>query len=290
MDSLTILRMVVPFFGAGSVAWIAYFIFRNIRIEGTASRHLREFQGETGPSRQEQLGEKLAGALPISRETWQAHLVWAKRGGFYPGQGIGSLTLTASLYGGASLVVFLIKPVPVFLFLPILAALYPFLAMRSKANRVRRQVVRALPEIAALVAAEVSAGNPPEQALTRAGQLPGPLSGLIGEAVAHSRKTGRPLFSRKPVLGALVETFHATNLPPLRAFASQVDMAAHHGVESAELMTDVARGLAREYHERVMVEKELLGSKLTTRVAFFFFFPAVAILLMAFLIPVIQMF
>ena len=162
--------------------------------------------------------------------------------------------------------------------------------VRSKANLVRRQVIRALPETAALVAAEISAGSPPEAALLRATELPGPLSGLLTDAVAHARKTGRPLFSRMPVRGALVEVFDASRLPELRAFALQIDEVTGKGIDSADLMNDIARLLAREYRERVMTEKEKLGGKLTTAVAFFFFFPAVLLILAAFLIPMIQMF
>lgn len=286
----TIIQSIAPFLGAGALALAAYYLVRIVRIEGTASRHLKIYQVESGPGGLDTLGEKLAKTLPFSTSTWQDHLKWAQRGGHYLGRSIGSLTITALLYAGGSTLVLVFNPAPIFFLLPFVVFVYPFVAMRSKANLVRRKVVRALPEVAALVAAEISAGNPPEQALTRAGQLPGPLSGLIAEAVAHSRKTGRPLFSRKPVHGALVEVFQETRLPALRAFASQIDLVAHHGVDSAELMTDVARGLAREYHERVMVEKEELGGKLTTRVAFFFFFPAVTILLMAFLIPLLEMF
>ncbi len=70
----------------------------------------------------------------------------------------------------------------------------------------------------------------------------------------------------------------------------QMDEVASKGVDSAVLMNDAARVLAREYRERVLTEKEKLGGKLTSLVAFHFFFPAVILILMAFLLPMIQMF
>jgi tight adherence protein C len=281
---------LAPLLAAVSLSWIAYFLVRNVRIEGTASRHLQDFRASAGPSKEARFGERMAGMLPISLESWREHLSWAQRGGFYRGQTMGNIVFTAFVYALGGLVILLIKPAPLFLLTPLLAGAYPFLALRRKANQVRRKVVRALPETASLVAAEVFSGVPPEGALTRAGGLPGPLSALIAEAVRHARQSGRPLFSRKPVRGALVETFHKSGLPQLRAFASQMDMIVHSGVDSASLMTDLARSLAREYHEQVMVEKEQLGGKITIRLAFFFFFPQVTILLMTFLIPMLQMF
>ncbi len=240
--------------------------------------------------RREEIGTRVGGMLPISLSQWQNHLEWAQRGGYYTGQKFAGIVFNACLYAGGSLLVVLVRPVPVLFLLPVLAFIFPLFAMRSKANAVRKKAVRGLPEMASLVAAEVSAGTPPEQAILRAAELPGPLSGLLGEAVSHARQTGRPLFSRKPVAGALVEVFARTELPALRAFAMQIDEVAGKGVDSAALMNDAARSLAREYRERVMTEKEKLGGRLTSLVAFHFFFPAVLLILMAFLMPMIAVF
>ncbi len=286
-----IIQSTAIFLAAASATWAVFMLIGSIRIENPASRRLREFQGDIGqPNRQAEIGERVGGVLPISIPKWQNHLEWAQRGGYYPGQKLGGIFFNACLYAaGASLIV-LVRPVPVFFLLPVLAFIFPLFAMRSKANAVRKKAVRGLPEMASLVAAEVSAGTPPDQAVLRAAELPGPLSGLLSEAVSHARQTGRPLFSRKPVAGALVEVFSGTRLPALRAFAMQIDEVAGKGVDSAALMNDAARSLAREYRERVMTEKEKLGGRLTSLVAFHFFFPAVLLILMAFLLPMIAMF
>ena len=283
-------QYVLPWFAAGALAWAIYYLLRNIRIEQGTTRSLRHYQRETRPGISEKIGQQMLKNLPFSWATWANHLRWAQRGGYYAGQSLGYLLGLSLLYALGSLLVLVLNPAPVFLLVPVLAFFYPLLAMRGKATRVKRQLERTLPEIAALIAAEVSAENTPEQALLRSRSLPGPFAAVMEEVSVHMSKTGLPLFSRKPVQGALVEVLQATELPALRAFGAQLDLVARQGVDQTMLMNDLARGLAREYHERVMVEKEQLGGKLTTRVAFFFFFPTVAILLMAFLIPMIQMF
>jgi hypothetical protein len=141
-----------------------------------------------------------------------------------------------------------------------------------------------------------SHGTNPEQALSRAASLPGPLSGLLQTACDHAEKTGRPLFSRQqqglsqPVAGALVEVFGQLGLLELRAFALQFDEVASKGVDAPELLNDAARTLAREYRDRVLAEKEQLGGRLTTTVAFYFFFPAILLILAAFLLPMLTLF
>ena len=73
------------------------------------------------------------------------------------------------LYASLSACVLLANPSPAALFIPLGAAAYPFLSLRAKANTVRKRVIRSLPELATLVAAEMSAGTSPDQALQRAG-------------------------------------------------------------------------------------------------------------------------
>lgn len=288
-----ILRIALPFLAASCLAWIGFYLARNLRIESSASRQIHNYLGDPDdrPSQQEQIGNRVAGVLPVSPNTWQDRLTWAQRGGYYPGQKLGHIFFQAAMFALGSLAIVFLKPVPLAFLIPVIAFAYPLVSLRSRAGRVRRQVVRGLPDVAALVAAEVSAGNPTDQALLRAADLPGPLSSLIAEAVAYSRQANRPLFSRdRGVRGALVDVFDRTNLPALRAFGRQLDEVANKGVDSAELMNDMARALAREYRERVMTEKEKLGGRLTTLVALHFFFPAVLIILMAFLLPLLDMF
>jgi tight adherence protein C len=244
----------------------------------------------TGSTRGSQLGDRIAARLPFSMAAWEDHLRWAQRGGYFTGWGIGRLVFTAMLYAGGASLILLFNPAPASLVVPLGAAIYPFISVRAKANTVRKRVVRGLPEIAALVAAEMSAGNSPEQSLQRAALMPGPLSGLVNEAIGFSRSAGRPLFGRKPIRGALVETFSQAELPELMAFAAQLDLVAEKGVAGAVLMNEVARTLGREYRSRLDSEVEKLNGRLMLATAVFFFIPFVLIILGSFITPVMAIF
>jgi len=284
-----LIRFFGAFLAAGCLACIICLVITGFQTEPTAARHLRAFRSDSSRSdRQADVGDRIARSLPISTDTWENHLAWAQRGGYYEGQRLGKFFFLALLYTACGVALVLVIPIPIFFLVPFIAAGFPFIGLRSKANKVRRRTIRGLPDVAALVAAEVAAGTPADQAVYRAAQLPGPLATLLQETVAFSRQTGRPLFGRKPVAGALLEVFSRTGLSQLRAFALQLDEVAHKGVDAPLLMNDMARALAQEYRERVMMEKEKLDGTLTRHVAFHFFMPAVMLILAAFFIPVIE--
>lgn len=287
--------LIAPFLAAGALAFIAYSLVGSLSFRPRLARGLSDFyttagSGQPVTSSSERIGGQIASKLPISLAAWEEHLRWAQRGGFFTGWGIGRLVFTATLYGTAGAAVLLINPAPISFLLPLGAAAYPFISVRAKANTVRKRVVRGLPEVAALVAAEMSAGISPEQAMQRASILPGPLSGLLAEVIAHSRNAGRPLFGRKPIRGALVETFAQAQLPELMAFAAQLDLVAEKGVAGAALMNEVARTLGREYRARLESEVEKLNGRLMLATAVFFFIPFVLIILGSFMMPVMQIF
>jgi len=289
------LRLIAPFLGAGTLALVAYFIARNLRFRPQATRALEDFYASAGndqqpTSRGEQIGDRIAQRLPFSLDAWADHLRWAQRGGYFQGWGIGRLVFTAMLYAGVGALVLLVNPAPASLLVPLGAAAYPFISVRAKANTVRKRVVRGLPEVAALVAAEMSAGVSPDQAVQRASVLPGPLSSLLSEALAYSRRAGCPLFGRKPVRGALVEVFSQADLPELLSFAAQLDLVAEKGVAGAMLMNEVARTLGREYRSRLDSEVEKLNGRLMLATAAFFFIPFVLVILGSFMAPVMALF
>lgn len=287
--------LIGPILAAGALAFIAYSLAGSLSFRPRLARGLSDFYTTAGSghpvtSSSERIGGQIASKLPISLSAWEEHLRWAQRGGFFAGWGIGRLVFTATLYCAAGAAVLLINPAPVSFLLPLGAAAYPFISVRAKANTVRKRVVRGLPEVAALVAAEMSAGTSPEQAMQRASILPGPLSGLLAEVIAYSRSAGRPLFGRKPIRGALVETFVQAELPELMAFAAQLDLVAEKGVAGAALMNEVARTLGREYRARLESEVEKLNGRLMLATAVFFFIPFVLIILGSFMMPVLQIF
>lgn len=167
-------------------------------------------------------------------------------------------------------------------------AIYPFARLRSQANWVRRQVERALPELTALMAAEMAAGNPPHKALERASAWGGPLSVLVGQAVAAARASNRPLFGRNDAPGVLVEVAAGYGLGSLQAFAAQLDLAARKGAAGPELMQSLARMFVLEYKERALREAEKLDSRLAVPSVLFFFLPFLFLILTPLLMPVLE--
>jgi len=189
---------------------------------------------------------------------------------------------------GAGLGLALLTRAPIGLGLVLLGGAYPLVRLRTQAGQVRRAVVRALPELTALMAAELAAGNPPDKALERAGQWGGPLAALIQEAVTQSRIQGRPLLGRggsRGLLLAVVEDYH---LPALSAFASQVELAARKGAAGPDLMAALARTLILEYKELSLRSAESLESRLAVPSVLFFFLPFLFLILTPLVLPVLD--
>jgi Flp pilus assembly protein TadB len=290
-----LLHQLGPWLAACALAAAAFWLAATLRIETGVSKSLQSFQsGPQDPSSGELLGEQIGHKLPIARPTWEEHLRWAQRGGAYRGWSFGKLVFVSLLYGLCGAGVLLFNPAPVSLAAPLLAAAFPFLSLRSKANRVRKEAARSLPELAALVAAEMAAGVPAEQALQRATRLPGPLAELLREAQKQCQQTGRPLFSRKSagqaIPGVLVEVFSATRLTSIRAFASQLDRVSQKGVAGAEQMSDIARSMADEYRAGLLSATKKLDSQLVLATAMFFFIPFVIVILGSFMLPILSLF
>jgi hypothetical protein len=104
--------------------------------------------------------------------------------------------------------------------------------------------------------------------------------GRSWRALAESRSSGKPFFSRKLIRGTLVELLLASGLSQLTAFGDQLDLVSSKGVASADLMADISRAISREYFEHVMSLAESLEGNLVVPSAIFFFLPfTIAILL-----------
>jgi Flp pilus assembly protein TadB len=289
------LRLIAPFLSALTLTWVAYYLARNLRILPRVGRLLEDYYASAGntahvTSRSEQIGNQIAKRLPISLAAWEEHLRWAQRGGYYPGWRVGRLVFMAMIFASLGVCFLLVNPAPAALLLPIGAAVYPFFSVRAKANTARKRVIRSLPELATLVAAEMSAGVSPDQAIQRVSAIPGTLAGLLREVLAYSRSSGHPLFGRKPIPGALVEVFSQAGLPELLSFAAQLDMVAEKGVAGALLMNQVAKTLNREYRSHLDREVEKLNGRLMLATAIFFFIPFVLIILGSFIAPVMAIF
>ncbi len=189
-------------------------------------------------------------------------------------------------FGGALL--WAASGVPALVVAPFIGFLAPFVRQRSAAEKVRRRVQSNLPDLSAMLAAEMAAGNPPDRALERAAELGGPLARIIKIALEEQRTSGRPLFGRGKVPGVLLEVAGRYDLPALRAFVVQVDMAAKTGAAGPELMSGLAHTLIVEYKDRSLREAEALDSRLAVPSVGFFFMPFLFLVLVPLLLPVLN--
>jgi Flp pilus assembly protein TadB len=293
---LDMLRTSAPYLAGLSASFLAYALASKVNIEfsrvrGTTTRRLERFAGgESMPSWVNRVGDRLVDRLGLDPHNWDLLLRWTQLGGHFTHWTVGGLVGRAVLYSlVGALYAALMGVVFLWLAAPALFA-YPFLRVRSKAQRVQKQVMRALPEMATLVAAEMAAGNAPDQALARSSKLPGPLGQLLARALIESRSSGQPLFSRsREIRGTLVGTLTEMRLPELMAFASQLDLVAGKGASGPELMDNIARGLSREHRMRVLQAAEELESDLVIPATLFFFLPFVAAVMIPLMIPLLQM-
>jgi tight adherence protein C len=272
-----------------ALAVLTYLLLRNVTLGPRPLRALRAYRGTPTPSALEAIGEKALAQTPLALPTWEAHLTWLHRHGVKRTLGgvlgqalvLGLLGLTLPLFLPAS---------PAMWLAPVCGFCYPWVTLRGQANKIRQQAQRRIPEVATLLAAELATGTPPEEAVARACALPGPLAALLQEAVTRSQQTRRPLFSRSPVRGTLLEVLSQTGEPALRAFAVQVDLVAGKGVAGAALMQDLARTLGREYHAQVVAKVEKLDSQLTLGVTIFYFAPMILLILGSFFAAILEVF
>ena len=255
---------------------------------GSATRALSDYTGQSQPtSPVEQFGlwlEKKAPSL-ADRLSMKQYLRWLELTGPAPSQAmlLGQSALLLIL--GLMLAVLLRNSM--LLILAFIGAAYPFLRVRSRANDVKKRVDRALPDLAALISAEMAAGNPPDKALRRAAEWGGPLAALVQRAVQQSTTSGLPLFSRERMEGALVRTVSRYDLPALQSFIRQLDLAARKGAAGPEQMQRLAHTMILTHKERALREAEKLDGKLAVPAVLFFFLPFLIFILAPMMYPVL---
>ena len=283
-----VLLLLAAVTGALAVSLIASRIDWSLALTPAAGRTVLRYTGTAEPSQMEALGGRVLRRLPVlgtllqieDNRRWLALEALPPSVAFVVGLalvlGIGGLALAG--FSGR----------PFFLLLGPLAFLYPFLRIRSQAGKVRRRIERSLPELTAILAAEMSAGLPPDQALERASGWIGPMAALLRRVVEASRSTGRPIFGRGPSAGTLVQTISEYSLPSLQAFASQVDTAARKGAAGPELMEALVQTYIVAYQDRSLQEAEKLDTRLAAPSVFFFFLPLLLLILVPMLIPLLR--
>ncbi|MGB7537643.1 MAG: hypothetical protein WBM17_03815, partial [Anaerolineales bacterium] len=269
---------------AGAVgALIVYLITSSMSFEQSTSRRLGKFAGTVPTGLTEEIGSTVLRLYKRDTAKMLGNLDWAKLGGHFEGWGLDTLIGRCAIYGvAAAAVMFVLMPGNLLFVVGAgaLAGYFPVLQVNGRASDVKKQVAREVPEIAALVAAELAAGNAPDVAIERAAQMPGPFGKLLGRALADSRSSGRPLFTRKPIRGTLVDLLLASGLTQLTAFGAQLDLVASKGVSGAEMMADISRAISREYFEHVMSAAESLEGNLVIPSSIFFFLPFTAAIML----------
>ena len=233
-----------------------------------------EERGEDGGESQEK-----GSSLPFLT-SYEDHLASAHLGAKLESwSSLEDVTSSAFLFGVGGLALSLLSSTPASKLL-VLVALFPFLRVRAAGQAVRKRVERTLPEAAALIAAELSAGSTMEDAVVRSAQLPGPLSRILSQAVDRSANEGRPLISKSGAEGGVLrETLGEMGLPALSGFAVQLDTAARAGVESDKRMQEISNASAAEYRQRIRENTKTLDKRLLAVIVGFYFGPFLIFLL-----------
>jgi Flp pilus assembly protein TadB len=269
-------QIIIVLIAGALAALIVFLIASSMSFEQSTSRRLGKFASTVPTGLTEEIGGTVLRFMNRDMSKTLGNLDWAQLDGKYEGWGLDTLIGRCAIFGVAGLIAaFILIPGEPLIAIAggALAAAFPFIQLNGVAGGVKKKVGREVPEIAALVAAELAAGNAPDVAVERAAQMPGPLGRLLGRALADSRSSGKPLFSRKPVRGTLVELLMASGLSQLTAFGAQLDLVASRGVSGAEMMADISRAISREYFEYVMSAAESLEGNLVVPSAIFFFLP-----------------
>lgn len=280
------MKQILAFAAAVCGGLTLMFTVANMRFMSSSAKALAQYISVQTPATfTEKVGEILARRISVGGvESYRRWLALESQAPTYA-QVLG----TSAIIGGVFTVIAVLLSVPVLFLMAAIGFIYPFAKLRSRANAVKRRVQRSLPEMAALMAAEMSAGNPPDRAIERAADFGGPLGAIIRQALENARKSGRPLFGRGNMSGELYNTVQYYELPSLRAFISQIELAARKGTAGPELMQTLARTLIIEYKDRALREAEQLDNRLAVPAVLFFFLPFLFILLVPMLIPLLRM-
>lgn len=279
MMNVQLQRILVVLLGS-IAAWVVYTITQNISLEKTPASRVRRMVSEGGSTIFDRSGQKLASRLGISLDSWKVALNFAQIGGSYRGWSVGGIFARGFVMAVVVLIAIVVFRLPFIAWL--LAGILfflPFLQVRAKADKVKKQVGRILPETATVIAAEMDAGSTAGQAVERAAELPGPLGSILSDAVSAARQSNRPMFSRGRSKGILLEKLEEHQLVELNRFAMQLDRVAAKGVDAPRIMIEIARGLAREYRSHVQQTAANMDTALLMPMTLFFFLPFMLVIL-----------
>lgn len=288
------MEFILPIAASSLIALLVHKFFTqfDLRLGGSPAARLDQFASTDRRTFTDRLGDSLVDRLGLSFEAWQHELMWARLGGASSESTIGSVLGRSVLFGslGVACLLLLNAFSPAYVLGVAAAAYYPYLQLRGRANEARERVRRALPEAAALIAAEMAAGASAETAVLRAATLPGPVGALLRSVDSSARQSARLVFSRDMQEGLLVQEFSRYRMSQLEAFARQIELVAVKGAEGPRQMGEVARGLAREYRSEVARSAEQLSNKLLFPVSLYIFVPFMLAIFVPLMVSVFESF
>jgi tight adherence protein C len=273
----SIFSIVLLLVAAASAGVAGYVLVSSIRIEGGIAGRLQDFTAEKKISAFDRYGTRFAARVNLPKQQTDSlgmALKWAQLGGHYMGWTIGGLLLRSIVFAaGGLLYVMFLRLAPIYYLVPIVAAAFPIVRVTSRADDVKKDVSRILPEMATVIAAEMDAGSNADKAISRASEIPGAVGKILRGAVSKSMESKLPMFSKGTVQGVMVDELSGWGDPSLIRFASQIDRVAGKGVEGPRIMAEIARGFAREYRSTVTRNAASLDNKLMFPLMLFFFAP-----------------
>ncbi|MGB8211987.1 MAG: hypothetical protein WCE68_00380 [Anaerolineales bacterium] len=275
---------IIPPVAAILLALLTYWFVNGlgISVQRSAAARLEAHAKRDPRNMTDRVGDLLVDRLGLRLKAWEHELRWAQIGGYYmtaeekpKPKSVGSVLGQSVLFAGLGLAYVLAFRAfsPIYLIIIALAAYYPYMTLRGRADTVREAVKRGLPEAAALVAAEMSAGNSITLGMERASELPGPIGKILRSAMERATASGALLFSQAEAKGMLPDYITELQFSPLEAFTARMDAVAERGAEGPQRMTELARDLAMEYQVAVARAAETLDTKLLMPMTLFFFVP-----------------
>lgn len=239
----------------------------------------------------------LAGFQPILKFTplgWiralEQQLYWTQLAGRWSGWSVmevaalhAALCLAGAVlavaFAGGSLLNALAIPVA-------LPLVFNLLYLRAPARRARRQFAAELPELVAIMAAEVAAETTLQEAVARVSRAPG--LGAAWFRQAQQRAAGRSMFTEGAQPGALIEEALACGERELITFVRALDNIKRRGTGARELLGQIARDTASRFIGAAQMRAEKVGSELILPMIFFFFLPYIVVILTVMAGPVLS--
>jgi Flp pilus assembly protein TadB len=279
--NVEMIKQVLLYASAVAIAMVVYLLASQLSFEKSAGKRVREMVGEGANSLFDRSGERLAKRMTSGFfSSWKTSLFWANISGEYKTWTVGGMLARGLAAAIAVVLLIFLFGLPIFTWLMVPFAVFmPYLLVNGKANETKKLVKRLLPETATVIAAEMDAGSTAGQAVSRAGELPGPLGAVINNAVSRARQSERAMFSRGASKGILMEELSKHDLPELSRFAMQLDRVAAKGVDAPRIMVEIARGLAREYRSQIQQTASNMENELLIPMTLFFFLPFIVSIL-----------